>query len=59
VLTGSGRVDWELVPSLALGSILSVPLAVLSMKRMPVCKMRWVIGSAVTVSGLLTLIKVV
>jgi uncharacterized membrane protein YfcA len=57
MLTGSGRVDWELVPSLALGSILSVPLAVLSVKRMPVGKMRWVIGSAVTASGLFTLLR--
>jgi uncharacterized membrane protein YfcA len=56
VLTGNGRVDWELVPSLALGSFLSVPLAVLSVKRMPVGKIRWVIGSAVTASGLFTLL---
>jgi uncharacterized membrane protein YfcA len=57
-LTGNGAVDWRLAPSLALGAVLSVPLAALTVKKIPAGKMRWVIGSAVTVLGLFTLIKI-
>jgi uncharacterized membrane protein YfcA len=58
-LTGNGAVDWELAPSLALGAVLSVPLAALTVKKIPVGKMRWVIGCAVTALGLFTLIRLV
>ncbi len=59
VLTGNGGVDWRLAPSLALGAMLSVPLATLTVKRIPMRKLRGVIGSAVTALGLFTLIKIV
>jgi uncharacterized membrane protein YfcA len=58
-LTGSGRVDWELAPSLILGAVLSVPLAALTVKKVPVQRLRWIIGSAVTVLGLFTLAQLV
>ena len=58
-LTGNGAVKWDLAPSLALGAVLSVPLAALTVKKMPVGKMRWAIGSAVTALGLFTLVKLV
>jgi uncharacterized membrane protein YfcA len=56
-LTGNGAVDWGLAPSLAMGAVLSVPLAALTVKKIPVGKMRWVIGCVVTALGLFTLIK--
>ncbi len=58
-LTGNGAVDWGLAPSLILGAILSVPLAALTVKRIPMQKMRWAIGVNVTVLGLFTLAKLV
>ncbi|MBN1977513.1 MAG: sulfite exporter TauE/SafE family protein [Anaerolineae bacterium] len=59
VLTGDGIVDWGLAPSLALGALLSVPLAALTVKKAPVGKMRWAIGGAVTALGLFNLAKLV
>ena len=58
-LTGNGGVDWGLAPSLVLGAVLSVPLAAFTVKKMPLNKMRWAIGSAVTALGLFTLVKIV
>jgi len=59
VLTGNGAVDWGLAPSLVLGAILSVPFAALTVKKMSLRKLRWVIGSAVTGLGIFTLVKLV
>ena len=59
LLTGNGAVDWGLAPSLALGAVLSVPLAALTVKKAPVGKMRWAIGGAVTALGLFTLARLV
>jgi len=59
VLTGNGGVDWGIAPSLVLGAVLSVPFATLTVKKAPVQKMRWAIGSAVTALGLFTLSKLV
>ena len=58
-LTGNGTIDWGLAPSLILGAVLSVPLAALTVKKMPVQKLRWAIGFAVTALGLFTLVKLV
>jgi len=58
-LTGNGTVDWGLAPSLILGAVLSVPFAALTVKKVPMQKMRWAIGIAVTVLGLFTLVKLV
>jgi len=58
-LTGNGAVDWGLAPSLVLGAVLSVPLAAFTVKKMPVRKLRWAIGIAVTILGLFTLVKLV
>jgi len=38
--------------------VLSVPLATLTVKKIPVGKMRWVIGIAITVLGLFTLVRI-
>ena len=59
ILTGNGGVDWGLAPSLVLGAVLSVPFAAFTVKKIPMRKMRWAIGSAVTVLGLFTLGKLV
>ena len=56
-VTGNGAVDWELAPSLALGAVLSVPLAALTVKKVPVGRTRWVIGGAVTALGIFTLVR--
>jgi len=57
--TGNGAVDWGLAPSLVMGAVLSVPLAAITVKKIPTQKMRWAIGIAVTVLGLFTLLKLV
>jgi uncharacterized membrane protein YfcA len=59
VLMGNGAVSWDLAPSLILGAMLSVPLAALTVKKVPVQKMRWAIGAATTVLGVFTLAKLV
>jgi hypothetical protein len=58
-LTGNGAVDWALAPSLVVGAVLSVPLATITVKKVPVRQMRWAIGIAVTALGLFTLAKLV
>jgi uncharacterized membrane protein YfcA len=58
-VTGNGGVDWGLAPSLVLGAVASVPFAALTVSKIPLRHMRWVIGIAVTVLGLFTLGKLV
>ncbi len=58
-LTGNGAVDWGLSPSLILGAVLSVPFAAFTVKKMPVQKLRWAVGIAITVLGIFTLGKLV
>lgn len=58
-LTGKGAVDWGLAPSLILGAVLSVPFAALTVKKLPMNKIRWSIGTATTLLGLVTLGKLV
>jgi uncharacterized membrane protein YfcA len=59
VLTGNGGVDWGLAPSLILGAVLSVPFAALTVKKIPLHKMRWAIGTAITALGVFTLVRIV
>lgn len=59
LLTGGSAIDWQLAPSLALGALMSVPLAALTVRKMPLRHMRWAIGICVTVLGIYTLVKLV
>lgn len=59
LVTGNGRIDWGLAPSLALGAVLSVPLAALTVKWVPLRRMRGAIGVAVTALGLYTLFRLI
>jgi uncharacterized membrane protein YfcA len=59
VLTGNGGVDWGLAPSLILGAVLSVPFATLTVRQIPLHKMRWAIGTAITALGVFTLVRIV
>ena len=59
LLTGSGTVDWQIAPSLALGALMSVPLAAITVKRLPLNSMKWCIGLATTLLGAVTLGKVI
>jgi uncharacterized membrane protein YfcA len=59
VLTGNGGVDWGLAPSLALGAVLSVPFAALTVRKVPLHSMRWSIGTAITALGMFSLVKIV
>jgi len=58
LVSGNGGIDWGLAPSLVLGALLSTPLAALTVKRVPLRKMRGVIGVGVTVLGVYTLSRV-
>jgi hypothetical protein len=57
VLTGRGAIDWGLAPSLILGAVLSVPLAAITVKKIPVQKLRWAIGINVAALGVFALVK--
>lgn len=57
--TDGGSVDWSLAPMLVLGAVLSVPLSALTVNKLPMKRMRWAIGGAVTVLGAFTLVKLV
>ena len=58
LISGSGGIDWGLAPSLVLGAVLSTPLAALTVKRVPLKKMRGAIGAAVTALGVYTLSRI-
>jgi len=51
------NVDWSLAPYLAAGSLISVPLSVYTVKRMPVKRFTLTIGVATTLLGLFSLYK--
>ncbi len=51
------NVDWMLAPYLVTGSLISVPLSVYTVKRMPVKQFTLIIGVATTVLGLFLLYK--
>ncbi|UCC39567.1 MAG: sulfite exporter TauE/SafE family protein [Candidatus Aminicenantes bacterium] len=50
-------IDWRLAPSLAVGAILSVPIATYTVKRFKAERLRLVVGVATLILGLLTLGK--
>lgn len=51
------KVDWSLAPYLIMGSLISVPLSVYCVKRMPVKQFTLIIGVATTLLGLFSLYK--
>jgi uncharacterized membrane protein YfcA len=51
------NVDWMLAPYLVIGSLISVPLSVYTVKRMPVKQFTLIIGVATTLLGLFSLYK--
>ncbi len=51
------NVDWMLAPYLVTGSLISVPISVYTVKRMPVKQFTLIIGVATTLLGLFTLYK--
>lgn len=51
------QIDWMLAPYLVIGSLIAVPLTVYSVKKMPVKEYTFMIGMAITLLGILTLIK--
>ncbi len=50
-------VDWSLAPYLVAGSLISVPISVYTVKRMPVKQFTLLIGAATILLGTFTLIK--
>jgi len=51
------RVDWILAPWLMAGAVLSIPFAAITLKKLPAKKVKIAVAIAVTILGLLTLIK--
>ena len=58
-VTGSGGIDWGIALSLLVGAVLATPLAALTVKRLPMRRMRGVIAVAVTALGVYTLSRVI
>lgn len=58
-IRGQGIIDWNLAPTLVLGALLSVPLSAITVKRLPVSKMRWMIGCVVAGIGAFTLTRLI
>jgi uncharacterized membrane protein YfcA len=56
-IVGTTNIDWLLAPYLVVGSLISVPLSVYTVKRMPVKQFTLVIGVATTLLGLFSLYK--
>ena len=55
----SDSVDWSLAPCLAIGSVLSVPFAALTVKHTDTGRLRLIIGVATLLLGGATLIKII
>ncbi len=51
------NVDWTLAPYLVLGSSISVPLSVYSVKRMPAARLTLIVGLATLILGVFSLIQ--
>ncbi len=51
------NVDWTLAPYMILGSIISVPLSVYTVKRMPIKRFTLIVGIATLILGVYTLAK--
>ena len=54
-----GSVDWTLAPYLAIGSVLSVPFAALTVRHIKTEYLKWVIGAATLLLGSATLIQAI
>ncbi len=52
-------IDWNLAPSLIIGSLLSVPFSTLIVKKIPTKKLKIAIGMMTLLLGLFTLIKII
>jgi uncharacterized membrane protein YfcA len=55
----SKQVDWVLAPYLIVGSLISVPLSVYTVKRMPVKEFTLIVGIITTLLGMFTLVKLI
>lgn len=53
----SKQIDWILAPYLIMGSLISVPISVYTVKKMPAKEFTLIIGIATTLLGLLILVK--
>ena len=53
-----GHIDWALAAPLAAGAVLSVPVATLTVRRLPETAMRASVGGATCLLGVLTLVKI-
>jgi uncharacterized membrane protein YfcA len=51
------NIDWLLAPYLVIGSLISVPISVYTVKKMPIKKFTLIIGLATTILGLFSLYK--
>ena len=51
------NIDWKLAPYLVTGSLISVPISVYTVKKMPVKKFTLIIGVATTILGLFSFYK--
>jgi len=58
-IRGQGVTNWTLAPPLVLGAVLSVPPSAITVKNLPVSKMRWIIGCVVAGIGSFTLIRLI
>jgi len=56
-LASESTISWELVPSLLLGAVLSVPLAAYAVSRLPVGRLTSMIGGVSTALGGYTLVR--
>lgn len=54
-----GNIDWTLAPYLVIGSLISVPLSVHTVKRMKTKEFTLIIGVATTLLGVFTLAKLI
>ena len=59
ILTSKGAADWGLAPAMALGALLSVPLAGITVKKMTEGRLRLAVGIAVTALGSWTLYSII
>jgi len=50
-------IDWTLAPYLAIGAVLSVPFAALTVKHIETTYLRWIIGAATLLLGATTLLN--
>lgn len=55
----ANQIDWSLAPFLIIGSLLSVPLSVYTVKKMPLKKFTLIVGIATTLLGAMILAKTI